>query len=588
MKKLFTLVALAVCAMTASAQTFDNEAFTATWSMADGEESVAVVAPEEALVSSKWSMGPNIVVDATPTGVYFEKTFTRFTNKTKLDNKRDKVADNYIDFTITVKDGLTFTAEEVSFDITKIGTGDPKIYVDFIAGNSTTVLGDDVVIRKNSEDTPSESQLFDLSDKNITSTSNATLRIYIGKLATNKQVGIADVVIKGKVSGTASNKATYSITVNANPAEGGKVSASAENVTEGNDVTLTATPNRGYNFVNWTDANGGVVSEEASFTIVPESDITYTANFQLADARTITVASADEAAGTVLKYVFNGTELATDDIVLDGDSVIIEARNNSGFLFKEWSDGNTQAVRSFIVKGDFAVNAIFETLPDKQTIAYFPLAANTNASSSGRVNCAPTFAYADMDTENGFALEAAAEVFGENMLTFLYPEYDAADPASKMDSTFYVNINPRIGEGEVFVIRSIEFNAVRQGTDAGDWRVSIIRDGDEENAEIVAEGFKVGRNNTKTLPHYYFNVTSNRVAEESAEVRLTVCAAGNKKKYNLNKLRIQGYVCDKEAVGITEVKSVSATASAIYNLAGQRVSAAQKGLYIRDGKKFVK
>ena len=587
MKKIFTLVALAVCAMTASAQTYADEPLTATWSMADGEASVAVVAPEEAVVSSNWDMGPNIAIDATPTGVYFEKTFTRFTCKTKKDNKRSAVGENWIDFTINVKDGLTFTADKVSFDITKIGTGDPKIYVDFIAGDKTTVLGDDVEIRKNREETPSESQSFDLTDKNITTTTSATLRIYIGKLtAGTKQVGIANVVVSGTVSGTATNKATYTVAVQANPAEGGKVQASADIVTEGNEVTLTATPNRGYSFVNWTDAAGAEVSKEAVYTFVPEGNIDYTANFSLADARTIAIASSDETAGKVETVVLSDGAVVSDGIVLDGDNLIVKALNNKGYLFKEWSDGNTEAVRSIVVDGDLALNAIFEELPAKQTIVYLPLTANTNITV--RENCSPEFIYADLDTENGFTLNGEASFLGENMQQFLYPQYDAADLSTKKDSTFYININPNIGEGEVFVLRSIEFNAVRNGTDAGDWRVSVVRDGDEENAEVVAEDFKVERNTVKYLPHYYFNVTTDRVAEQSAEVRITICAAGNNKSYNLGKLRIQGYVCDKTAVGISEVKTVSTDAAGIYNLAGQRVSAPQKGLYIRDGKKYVK
>ena len=46
--------------------------------------------------------------------------------------------------------------------------------------------------------------------------------------------------------------------------------------------------------------------------------------------------------------------------------------------------------------------------------------------------------------------------------------------------------------------------------------------------------------------------------------------------------------CTGVTTGIESVETKVHNNGAIYNLAGQRVSAAQKGLYIRDGKKFVK
>ena len=572
-----------------NAQTYDNEAFTATWSMADGAESTCAVVPEEAAISTKWSLGSKLAFDKV--GTQYEIPMTYFTrvgnDKGKNDLKDAVTADSYIDYTIVFKDGLTFAPESASFDITKIGTGDPNIFVHFIAG-TTTSLGDNIEILRNDNtniDKATLHQEFDIASKNVTPTSNATLRIYIGKLAAGKQVGIANVVIKGKVSGTASNKSVYTVVVKANPEEAGTVTASAENVTEGNSLTLTAKANRGYSFVNWTDATGAEVSTEAVYTFVPAADVDYTANFAAADFRTISVTTSDQEAGSIVMYTFSNNVLVSDGLFLDGDSVIIEARNTKGYLFKEWSDGNTDAVRSFIVDGDAELQASFEVLPEKQAIAFMPMSGNLNFTV--KTNCAPTFTYCD-DDDKGFSLDGAAEAFGENMQKFTYPEYDAADPDAKVDSTFYLTLNPVLEAGEVLVIRSIEFNAVRNGTDAGDWKVSIVRDGDEANTEVIAENFKPNRNNAATLSHFYFNVGSDKVAEENAEVRITIVAPGNKKSYNINKLRVQGCICDKEAVGIAEIATEKANRGVIYNLAGQRVESAQKGLYIRNGKKFVK
>jgi hypothetical protein len=75
----------------------------------------------------------------------------------------------------------------------------------------------------------------------------------------------------------------YTLTLAANPAEGGTV-AGAGNYEENEQVQLTATANTGYVVVNWTNAAGDVVSTEATFTYtMPASNVTLTANFDLVD-----------------------------------------------------------------------------------------------------------------------------------------------------------------------------------------------------------------------------------------------------------------------------------------------------------------
>ncbi len=49
---------------------------------------------------------------------------------------------------------------------------------------------------------------------------------------------------------------------------------------EGAEVTVTATPNEGYEFVNWTE-NGEVVTELAAYTFTVERTLTLVANFKL-------------------------------------------------------------------------------------------------------------------------------------------------------------------------------------------------------------------------------------------------------------------------------------------------------------------
>ena len=107
MKKLFTLVAMAICALTASAQTFDNEALTATWSMAEGEASEAVITPEDAIVSAKWSMGSTLEYYGVTTFDDYTMTQVTRVDTDKGENKLSNAvtAESYIDYTIVLKDG---------------------------------------------------------------------------------------------------------------------------------------------------------------------------------------------------------------------------------------------------------------------------------------------------------------------------------------------------------------------------------------------------------------------------------------------------------------------------------------------------
>ena len=69
----------------------------------------------------------------------------------------------------------------------------------------------------------------------------------------------------------------YTITVNANDATMGTVTGGGE-YEAGETVTLTATPNEGYQFVDWSD---GITANPRTITV--SENFTYTANFRVED-----------------------------------------------------------------------------------------------------------------------------------------------------------------------------------------------------------------------------------------------------------------------------------------------------------------
>lgn len=272
---------------------------TITWSMAKGAVSTAVINPEEDINSTSWAYGSDLAIDGTATGTYFDKTFTRFTRvgSDKLDNNRSKLNNSYVEFKYKPSTGLTVTPIALSFDITKIGTGDPNIWVECIQGSTTTVIAENVAIRRNNEETPSEHQSFDLTAlKTITASGDETaIRIYIGKLVNTKQVGIANVVVEGSVSGTILNFTTVY-----------DLAATMMNATsnyEGNTGSLAATTAE-------TDAHAPELEVDASNGKLGKNNGDWA---QINEGTVLTLPGVPKGA-TITFNLYNNTALTIDDV----------------------------------------------------------------------------------------------------------------------------------------------------------------------------------------------------------------------------------------------------------------------------------
>lgn len=113
-------------------------------------------------------------------------------------------------------------------------------------------------------------------------------------------------------------------TISTSPSTGGTASGGGT-VNCGSSVTVTATANSCYSFVNWT-ANGAVVSTSASYNFVPSASETLTANFAQS-TYTITTGSSPSAGGTTSG---GGT-------VSCGNSVSVNASPASGYTFSSWT-----------------------------------------------------------------------------------------------------------------------------------------------------------------------------------------------------------------------------------------------------------
>ena len=91
---------------------------------------------------------------------------------------------------------------------------------------------------------------------------------------------------------------SHTISVSANPANGGKVTGGATYL-DGTNTTVVATANIGFAFTNWTE-NGNVVSTSSSYGFAVNADRNLVANFQqIAVVHTITLSVSPPGTGFV-------------------------------------------------------------------------------------------------------------------------------------------------------------------------------------------------------------------------------------------------------------------------------------------------
>ena len=169
----------------------------------------------------------------------------------------------------------------------------------------------------------------------------------------------------------------YTITVSANPTQGGSVTGGGT-YQEGQSCTVSATANNGYVFTNWTE-NGNVVSTSARYTFTVNGNRTLVANFTQQNY-TISVSANPNNGGTV----------TGGGAFHYGDNCTVSATPATGYTFLRWTEnGNqvsTNATYSFSVTGNRTLVAQFQ-------VQSFTIGVSSNPNNGGTVSGGGTYNY---------------------------------------------------------------------------------------------------------------------------------------------------------------------------------------------------
>lgn len=176
---------------------------------------------------------------------------------------------------------------------------------------------------------------------------------------------VANFTLVGQVSHTIT---TASSSLAAGTATGGG------SYNTGDSVTVVATPNAGYTFVNWT-VNGVEQSTSASYTFTANSNLNLVANFQVITYKIATSSSPAAAGATSGGGTLNS-----------GSNATVIATANVGYTFSNWTEGgvvvSTTASYTFAVTGNRTLVANFVTVEVPTTVTALTVPATITGGST--------------------------------------------------------------------------------------------------------------------------------------------------------------------------------------------------------------
>lgn len=364
-----SLIALFVMVV-ANAQTYQNEEASVSWPFNDDNYATQYTK----------SPGNGFSLVSVNTGDLKYSLKTSQTTKDKDGNKMVMAGfgpvgtTKAVEWTVKPSKGLTFTPTSISTYVNRFGTdAENGVTVTAKLSNGTSVdLGNFTALRDNkttADDKYSKNenltnhiviQLTAEQQAQLTSAEGFTLSCTVG-VGSTKQQGFADVHINGLLNGTVQLVEQYTLSAAVSTVGAGtvKVSPAGTVFDAETSITVTATKNFGYKFVNWTDANNQVVSTDEAYTFSISANTALKANFEKIN----TYALNYKVEGGAKDYMISASPVPTvvegKNMYEEGTEVTLTASSNDILTFTNWNDGETGAERKIKMNADQSFTAAY-------------------------------------------------------------------------------------------------------------------------------------------------------------------------------------------------------------------------------------
>ena len=364
-------VTLPVIASEPAGKTFNNEAANVVFAMNDlSNASVNTTAPTDAFSTIAFDYGANLSLkgileitkaDGTASGIKGLKI-----------NNDSGTKQTELNWLVRPAAGLTFTPTKVSGYVNRCGTNVEKgIVISAHKANGEVVaLGTYTAWRqgKATSDQTYDNTAIHQFEITLTAEQQAALAgtdgFYLTStigVAKNKQAVFGPVTIEGTVNGTlvAVNKYKLSVVTNPEGIADVTVYPKSDEYQENDEVTLTAADKFGYDFVNWTDKNGTVLSTESKFKYTVTEDQTLTANYKKVNIYALDV-NVEGGAKDYMVTLSPAPEMVDGKKMYEeGTEVTLTATGNDIIDFNNWSNGETTAEIKTTMNADQAFTATF-------------------------------------------------------------------------------------------------------------------------------------------------------------------------------------------------------------------------------------
>lgn len=339
-----------------------NETITATWANDAGADnsSSAVISIDSLFSTSSYIVGDNLTVKGTGTDDSLHYVFTKYQPSANVGQPTEGYT---VTYSVNPVKGLDFKLTGISFNTTRFGTDGGTIDVAYVSGSGEEISVATGIIPKRSN-RPGYFTQVDLSVKDAAASEDVTaVKIYIYTLGETKQFGLNNVILTGTVTGTIEHVEKYTLSAKKNIDEAGSITVlpQSESYESGYEIKLSAEENFGYDFKNWSDTLGNVLSEDPEYKLTISSDTGVVANFEKVNTYALNV-TVD---GCPANYMVSASPAGYENgegvpMYEEGTVVTLTANNNKAYTFTNWDNGQTGSDLQVTMDKDVSVIAYYD------------------------------------------------------------------------------------------------------------------------------------------------------------------------------------------------------------------------------------